>query len=460
MAAEAMAGGEVVPAGFIATDTGRAAPPIKRFGVWLAEEGSADPIGRAWGEHLASALELTGVVGKEAACQVRLGLDESSGLDLWTPWIGNARAVVSYAPDRAEVDDDDDGTALVVGVRHGPLLWAVTMARALWQDTVRDELKRRRRNRPAVVRGVVIDRLVPMMTGQMALPGTPGDDVVCDARGRPVARIELGGAPRALVERGIALFGSVHGHRLVRSLVLRAHDQWIGNPDGRHDLVEFDGGLQGLGRAIGFRSKTTKRLEALAAAGSALHFMTPGAYHGGLWTYSITRGSHHGGPGRVSFKLAEALCPGYVHTLAKGGAQRRLVPELRHAPPVSGVGRPNEQGAVWTMHRLMLVDLVDQAESMLQRGGAHIGPDRWIQLARQSMLPVRCVDAVIDTWLHGDDDAPSLLERRNGLWTLADEHAPERAFIEAGGEARIRGRAGGLRRGGKGSRRRGKTPSG
>ena len=107
-----------------------------------------------------------------------------------------------------------------------------------------------------------------------------------------------------------------------------------------------------------------------------------------------------------------------------------------------GGARDRDQGPIWTLHRLMLVELGDYAEELAQGGSVTITSERWRELAKTAGVPLSIVDRTLDAWVAGEDEkAPALLERTGkGEWTLAEPHAPEREFIAAGGAKRAKGR--------------------
>jgi hypothetical protein len=322
----------------------------------------------------------------------------------------------------------------------------------LWRDRVAAALvtaaKRAATHRPALVRAVVADLMVPAMTRQLELLDT---DVLRDKRGREVGRVALvDGASIEGVRRGLDRLGSVYGHRLIRTLVLRAHAQAeAGDGDARR--VAFDGGWSALADALG-HNRDFAALRDLLEAGASVRWDTPAAKGAGWWTFTERRGSR-AGPGEIAFIVGEVLAPHHAMALAEHGANslpariaRRLVPELRAEPPVSAL-RSNDHGAAWNLHRLLLVELVDGAEALHLHGAVPITDRRWAELAKQAGVPAGNLPRLLDSWRAGDDAAPPLVaEPDAGTFTLADEHKPERDFIADGGrrryEGRLNGRAG------------------
>jgi hypothetical protein len=331
---------------------------------------------------------------------------------------------------------------------------------ALWVDEVEPTLSRNARRRPAVVRAVVADRLLPAMSRQYMLPEI-GDGVIRDRRGQVLGRIAL--TTNTTIEavlRGAHALGSVLGHRLIRKLIHDAHKAWNdGIQDPRN--VVISGGWSGLLAALNVSNKEHASLKALAIAGHCISWETEHAEHGGLWTWSERRGTKKA-PGEVAFVLGNALAPGYADEMTRQGdsrparVARRLVPELRFEPPFGGA-RPNEQGPIWTLQRLTLLHMVDHAEQLAAQGAVEITPHQWLQLASGAGVSHRLVNRTLDAWVAGDSEtAPALLERVDkDAWTLATAHAPEREFIRAGGAERTAGRLrAGRKRKGRSSKQR------
>jgi hypothetical protein len=322
------------------------------------------------------------------------------------------------------------------------------LVRAVWHDVVQPEheleAKRIERRRPAVVRAVAADRLLPLITRQAMLPELD-DGTVCDDKGRVLARIALTtDATLEAVRRGAHALGTVCGNRLIRSLIHRSHDAWNrGEQDPRK--VAYEGGWTGLLHELGVSLQYQQQVKDIAKAGQCIVWETPNAKHGGLWLWSERRGTK-AARGEVSFVLGDALTPGYGDELARTGGSslpariaRRLVPELRFEPPMGGA-RDNEQGAIWTLHRLALVELVDSADELAKDGFVIISPGRWRELAGMARLPLSVLERTLAAWVAGENErAPQLLDRSDDGWTLADPHEPEREFIAQGGAKRLAG---------------------
>lgn len=324
--------------------------------------------------------------------------------------------------------------------------WLRLVMDAAWHDVVAAPVKLAKRRRPALVREVAAHRLLPLMTQSTAFVHALDETTLRDEVGRVVGHVALTEAATLEVVRdGAAALGSVCGNRLIRALVHRSHDAWNrGDQDPRR--VVFERGWEGLAAAIGVGEKYQPQLKQITQAGQHIVWQTPHVKGGGLWTFSERRGSRARGA-EVAFVLGEALSPGYGselgreggHSLAARGA-RRLVPELRFEPPM-GPTRENEHGAIWTLHRLMLLELVDNAEDLYRRGAVAIAPSRWDELAEQARLTRRVLGRVLGAWQAGESErAPALLARSGDEWTLADPHEPERDFIADGGAKRSHGR--------------------
>ncbi len=320
------------------------------------------------------------------------------------------------------------------------------VAVALWRARGAELWGRRQTVPPGVVREVNIDTLIPAMSRRLVyLPGLD-DGRILDAKGRELGRISTINAEILAQSRdGLALLGSVTGHRLVRFIVHRVHDQVeAGDPYALR--VDLPGGWGALAEKLRYMSRDYEPLQLLMRAGQHAEWTHTNAVIGGLWSYTYQRGNA-AAPSRLTITSGEALAPGLAARLSQSGntsnaarMARRLVPELRAEPPVSAA-RTNDQGAAWTLHRLALVELVDHAEELHRNGAVAIDLQRWRALAKEARLPDDTLPKLLGSWLAGDDDTPALLvEPEPGRWTLADAHKAEREFIADSGRRRSEGR--------------------
>lgn len=324
------------------------------------------------------------------------------------------------------------------------------LAHALWRNVVQPQRKRDAERNPAgIVRVVVHDRLLPAMTKQLEIPSID-DGAVRDASGKVIGRITVTtDATLEAARRGLAQLGSVAGHRLVRSLVHRAHDQYeAGTGDFRH--VRYEGGFAALLETVGLGPNYGETIREIAEAGQAIRWHASHAEGGGFWTWTHQRGAR-GRQGHVSFVLGEVLLPGNATAMRIRGNQsaaarmaRRIIPELRGEVPIPAGLSPDKHGAAWTLHRMMLVELVDHARDLATAGFASIPTSRVTELARSAGL-TRPDDLarVLDAFTNGAGNVAPIFKRDGDGWTLADYHARERDYIADLGKRQATGQAGG-----------------
>lgn len=328
------------------------------------------------------------------------------------------------------------------------------LAKAVWRDVVEPELKRELAQPPSLARAVVVDRVLSMMTRQMELPSTD-DGKIRDYKGQVIGTVSLTtDASLEAVRRGAHLLGTVAAHKLLRRLVHRSHAERErlarGEGSGDYRRVAFVGGMKAALSEIGLGPNYGDVIRDIARAGQCIVLETPYVQTSGLWTWAERRGSRRG-PGEVSFVLGDIIAPGYATDLrltAGNGASarraRRLVPELRHEPPM-GVST-DQHGAVWTLHRLWLVEFVDLAEQLARDGAVLITPQRRVELAAMAQLSRMSHERALDAWVAGDRKAPPLVVKVGpDAWTLASSHKLELDFIAQGGARRISGRKDGRR---------------
>jgi hypothetical protein len=239
----------------------------------------------------------------------------------------------------------------------------------------------------------------------------------------------------------LSLLGTRPGQRLIRSLTLTAHKQWLDqHPDPR--VVTIDGGVAGLTDQFG-KLRVEGGFLGLLDAGQSLKIELANETWGGLWTYRAVRGGGRS-TGLVEVTLGTVLMPMAVHQLGKHtpAPDRRLVPVLSHDVPV-GRFDTSRHGAVYRAHFGVLVALVDRSPEIGQRGGVRLTDNDWANIVRRAGLPSDTRNQLVETWLAGDDETCPLLARDGDVWRLADQHAEAWEFITQGGVRRKRSQAAG-----------------
>jgi hypothetical protein len=339
-----------------------------------------------------------------------------------------------------------------------PWLWRTYFARLLAEGLWHAERRRAAKSRAAVVRTVYADELVALGTGgvQLSLDGLD-DNTIRDRRGRVMARVtgidaRVTGIDANVIRKAIPALQTLPGHRVFSGLVRLGYEQVEADKRDPRRL-DFVGGWEAFGREVGLTSKHHYRdAEKVLRLGQHVEWESRHGHRGGgWWTWTYKRGSR-AGPGRLRVVLGDMLLPGYAVDMADGGGRarlareaRRLVPELRHEPPLSELGGGLE-GPGLLLQRLFMLALVDGAEALARDGLVEIPEDEWHRMASDAGVPPARVPRVLDSWAAGDDNAPTLLERDGWRFTLAKPHELELLFLKAAGEERSKGRKRGAKR--------------
>ena len=308
-----------------------------------------------------------------------------------------------------------------------------------WRNGLEAEAERARRNRPALPRVTAVD-VSDVATRNAFLPGLD-DGLVRSSKGGVRATISGGVVDVERVREGLALMPSMPFHRMVRTLVHAGYDQAeAGVEDYR--VVSVPGGYAGLTERLELSAKYRKDVRLIAEAGARIEWRIGGRQGIAWWTLDApvpgVTFAHRGQGAEVTFTLGTMLLPYAARrmrqqqTLADDAIDRRLVPELRHDPPM--YGRGNEQAAIYTMARRFLTFMVDNGLALARDGGIVVTPDQWAQLAKDSGLPAVLALKVVRKWADGDGDtAPPLIEYLDGgLVRLSETYRAEHDFIVDG----------------------------
>ena len=324
------------------------------------------------------------------------------------------------------------------------------LTRLVWQNEVEADAGRACAQRPGLVRGIYVEEVLAVQTSQTWLPGMEARELR-DRHGRIVATIDASKAELTAVHNGLAILRSPLGNRLLKNLVLTAHRQAEAG-EALFNRVQFDGGYQGMAKALSYAKRDFGELVALAKMGQHVNWQSRNDIHrgGGWWLVHDKRGGP-GAPGFVRFTLADCFLPGFAAGLAQDGGSslsarlaRRLLPELPCEPPMGGLNE-RSHGAVWVLHRLFLLELVDRAEELAKDGFVVIPMKRFQELAQTAGLPANLLERVLKAWTEGESEtAPKMVERNGDGWRLAlATYQPEHDFIVDAGQRRASGRSGG-----------------
>ena len=330
--------------------------------------------------------------------------------------------------------DDDLGVTSEADTKRLAALWAEWLDAAVLlkqlvkaaEETAAEARAAARHRGPAVIRPVAAHILATTVQ-QVEMP--LADRV-------PVATIDGHRWATIAPEHAgaLSLLGTRPGQRLIRSLTLTAHKQWLDqHPDPR--VVTIDGGIAGLTDQFG-KLRVEGGFIGLLDAGQSLKIELANETWGGLWTYRATRGGGRA-TGLVEVTLGTVLMPTAVHELGKRAPapDKRLVPVLSHDVPV-GVLDAAKHGAVYRAHYGLLVALVDGAQQIDRLGGVRLTLDDWAKIVRRAGLPSDTRAQLVETWLAGDDETCPLLTRDGDVFRLADKHSEAWEFIVEGGARR------------------------
>jgi hypothetical protein len=326
--------------------------------------------------------------------------------------------------------------------------YMATMAEVLWHDVVRPAFADKARTPPALVYQVheaaaaLFSRRVRIECGdgQMALPLREGSTVRLSLDGPALADAKA----LAKVRQGVALFGSVGGHRVIRDQIFTGHRQALErNPDPR--IIVIEGGWTAYAERLGMHGKkAAEQVRDVVEAENACEIPLPDGSYGRLLSREIRPARGHR-PAHLKLILGTALLPHYVKELQRemgskaktvdGRAALRLVPVLP-LPPFVG-GRSNEHGPQATASMDIVAYFRERARELAEHGGLPLEAIFKAILVGAG-VPASMAPVVLDRWCQDGDDAPAFLKRVGpDRYTLGDAHAAARAFIEDAGRTSI-----------------------
>lgn len=336
-------------------------------------------------------------------------------------------------------------------------LFIMRLGEVLYDGTIKPRLKRkaeiearRRRNPPALALSIApaVAKYSGWHKGTKVISSDDGDLHVIDSRDFNKSIIAL--APALEVKHMKNLFGRsladdypALATPLGQELTAWAtREVWRRTMDGEPSptQLEIEGGFRGLLERIGFKGVNggteSKTLASALLAGKTFHIYWPGIEEvAGLWTYH-NKEARRGQPALLRIGVSPFLAPNYK-------AGERLVP-IVETPPL--VGRRNDHAAQLAFKFELVLEMVKAGEAILD-GGAYLPEPELERLASLVGLPASTMNKALDRWTQDGEDGPSMLERHDDRFLLAnnDPYRDAREFILEGARRVREGRANGLR---------------
>jgi hypothetical protein len=111
---------------------------------------------------------------------------------------------------------------------------------------------------------------------------------------------------------------------------------------------------------------------------------------------------------------------------------------------------PDKWGPEAVLQTLLLIEISRRAQEFFEQGGRiHLDDRVWAQLADRAEIAGHDLPKVQEGWQRPRGWHPAFLSRVDGLWGLADPHAPARALLLDTGRRTHRARQRAARRPGK-----------
>jgi hypothetical protein len=266
--------------------------------------------------------------------------------------------------------------------------WLAYLATVLFEASVKARCEKRRSHPPASP----LCLYATVHTAFLDRRSTLGDDgFITDAKGQRLSKelppsIDIAAASIIYNSRRLLAF-----HQVMGKVAEEANEQWIkGEPFGE---IIFEGGVTGLADEIGCRPRD---LQAAITLGASFYvaFNGPGGwYEDNLWGASGT----HPTKGR---RATLTITPGMPFKPGRhgNGDHERRVP-IAPLPPQ--YGRPNEHAAQASLHRRLVMRMVEAGWQLLSEGGAVIERLALQSMAEEIGLPISTLNRVLDHWRSG-----------------------------------------------------------
>ncbi len=255
----------------------------------------------------------------------------------------------------------------------------------------------------------------------------------------------------------VDLLRTLPAHRLVRFLVLGAHDQYLAEERDFRTL-RVQGGWKGLAEVLGCGSSKSavEQVQQILQCLAHLRLTAPDGLSGNLLAY-VARPARGGLPPTTAITVGDLLLPGAVLGIDKRTLKGREARQLVPVPPLPPFyGRQRDWGAQANLQLLFMRELQGRTEELTALHGATIPRNKWLELGDEAGVSHRTIADVVETWVKGNDNnAPFLRRLDSQSYTLADGHARMLDFLVAGALRRQGGRSGGRKSSKARSRRSG-----
>lgn len=233
----------------------------------------------------------------------------------------------------------------------------------------------------------------------------------------------------ANVFRGVDKFRTVTGHRLLRYLPQRAHNQKANGAE-LYNILTFPGGYSQLAEELNLKGKrVTSDLKDLLHGLAYFKWNMP-HFSGnfivlGHYKTSMARNQHLG----LQITLGPELCPYYACK------QRELLIPILKDPQLV---KPTQYYAhQYLLQNEVMAEFSNQSIRLAESNIIEISDLMWYQKGSSCGLPNRVIDTIKDCWTQDNDNSPRFLEKVDkNIYTLGPAYHKELFFLKEQGELR------------------------
>ncbi|MGL5262978.1 MAG: hypothetical protein ACRDAI_00115 [Candidatus Rhabdochlamydia sp.] len=317
------------------------------------------------------------------------------------------------------------------------------LSNVVWNDKCKQRWEREKRNVPALAQGVVVKTIKPPLSKESKIE-VLGNSINCySKKGEIISSVPCIDPKLVnLICKGLELFSSLTGHKLLRWQVKTGFSNWAsGIEDPR--LIPTSGGYEGIASLVGCRNskKSPTEIKALLHAQAYGHFNFPQGGTGNMIILREIEKHKNGEPSKINIILGEMLLPNFTHQLPPG-EKRRLVP-ITELPPL--IGSKNTHAAQAMLQLLILEEFSNQSDRLASKKCVLIPLTKWEQLAVEAKLPQSCLNKVIMGWTEGNLFSKAFLQKKGDEYTLGMDYSQVIDFLEYQGQQRIDGAKGGCK---------------